>query len=568
MKPKKTLIIILLLSALILFLPLVIGFGKSGESTKILDKDYSLLSKKQILGRLSTDFPFPQTLNLQHQDRLFPLSTASFSAQLNQNQIASNLLFRRLHQGLGNYIKAFFSAKQFSLVIAYDPPALDIELQKIADQIDRPFVPSELTLTGRQIGVRTGNLGLQTNLPELRQLIRLALTSYQFSSPLTIPTDSIGSLPSQSQIDSTISLAKNLLDKSLTLKYADQSVNLDNQVLISWLSFDSSCLSDKISAYVDSLATSLKKDPVDAVFKFESNQVTDFRAAENGFTLKTEETKNLLCQQLTKLTTSSEKSLTLDLPLDFIQPKITNSDVNNLGIKELLGRGTSSFRHSSTIRNFNVEKGASIVNRILVAPDEEFSFLENLGEVTLEAGYKKAYVIKKGKTELDVGGGICQVSTTLFRAMLNAGMDITQRHAHAYRVQYYEEDSKPGFDATVFIPSPDLKFKNDTGHYVLIQSQYDGVNKKLTYEIYGTSDDRTVDISNYHQWDAAPAPPDVYIDDPTLPPGKIIKEESKVPGLKTAFDWKVTRQGEVIHQKTFQSVFVPWAAVYRRGVQP
>jgi vancomycin resistance protein YoaR len=124
----------------------------------------------------------------------------------------------------------------------------------------------------------------------------------------------------------------------------------------------------------------------------------------------------------------------------------------------------------------------------------------------------------------------------------------------------------PGYDATVFIPSPDLKFVNDTGYHVLIQNIYDGVNKKLTYEIYGTSDGRQVDISNYRRWDATPAPPDVYIDDPTLPPGKVVQDEQRIAGLKTAFDWKVTRDGQILHQKTFQSVFAPWAAVYRRGL--
>ena len=183
----------------------------------------------------------------------------------------------------------------------------------------------------------------------------------------------------------------------------------------------------------------------------------------------------------------------------------------------------------------------------------------------METGFKQAYVIKQGKTELDVGGGVCQVSTTLFRAMLDAGLDITERQEHAYRVSYYEEDSPPGYDATVFIPKPDLKFVNDTGHYVLIQNIIDMKNKKLTYEIYGTSDGRKTELSNYRKWNASPAPPDKYIDDPTLPNGKVIQDEHSIPGLNVAFDWKVMRNGEVVHQKTFESHYVPWGAVYRRG---
>jgi len=101
----------------------------------------------------------------------------------------------------------------------------------------------------------------------------------------------------------------------------------------------------------------------------------------------------------------------------------------------------------------------------------------------------------------------------------------------------------------------------------LIQNMYDGKNKTLVYEIYGTSDGRSVEINNYRQWDATPAPPDVYIDDPTLPPGKVVKDESRVNGLKTSFDWKVTRGGQILHQKTFTSAYAAWAAVYRRGPQ-
>jgi len=300
----------------------------------------------------------------------------------------------------------------------------------------------------------------------------------------------------------------------------------------------------------------------------ENNKVVEFIPAQNGITIKTDELANLIIESLNKLINTEDLSEEITIPVTIAEPKIKNSDTNNLGINELLGQGVSTFNHSSATRNINVKKGSSIVNNILVAPDTTFSFIKNLGEVSLKNGYTNAYIIREGKTELDVGGGICQVSTTLFRAMLNSGLNITQRQAHAYRVSYYEEDSKPGFDATVFIPSPDLKFINDTGNYVLIRNIYDGDNKKLTYEIYGTNDGRKTEISNYKQWGAQSAPPDVYIDDPTLEVGKFIKTESKVPGLKTSFDWTVTKSdGTILHQKTFTSNFVPWAAVYRRGTK-
>src|SRR6185369_9618298 len=117
------------------------------------------------------------------------------------------------------------------------------------------------------------------------------------------------------------------------------------------------------------------------------------------------------------------------------------------------------------------------------------------------------------------GGGVCQVSTTLFRAALNAGLPIVERHAHAYRVGYYEEDSPPGFDATVYVPSVDLKFKNDTDHYLLIQTVIDPQELRLTFNLYGTKDDRKVTVTTPVVTNFRPAPADLYQDDPTLPKG-------------------------------------------------
>ena len=570
MKLNKTVVIIelFILLILIICLPLAFGFGKTGKNISVLGKDYSLLSKKEIISRLQADFPLPESLILQDADRQFSFQLASVSASLDSDTLASDLLFRRLKKGFLNYFKAFFQPVDFPLEISYDSASLAENISQIASQIDKPFVYSELVLdpSRKTVSVKDGQVGSITDQTELKQLIINSLQHYQFDQPLSIPISSVGSIPSEEEKDHAQKQAALLIGKSLQLSAPDQTINLPDTTLVSWLGFQDLCRSDLIQNYVDGLKSSLVKDPVDAVFKFENGKVLDFQAAANGYLMDDPSLGDRICSSLTKLISSPETTDKLTVATLTKIPKITTEDVNNLGIKELIGSGSSTFKHSDSIRNYNVQKGASIVNRILVAPGETFSFIKSLGSVTLADGYKQAYVIKQGQTILDVGGGICQVSTTLFRAMLNAGLNITARTNHAYRVVYYEEDLPPGYDATVFIPSPDLKFVNDTGHYVLIQSEYDGVNKKLTYNIYGTSDGRQSSISNYRQWDATPAPPSVYIDDPTLPIGKTIQDEHSIPGLKTAFDWKVTSaDGQILHQKTFQSVYTPWAAVYRRG---
>ena len=117
------------------------------------------------------------------------------------------------------------------------------------------------------------------------------------------------------------------------------------------------------------------------------------------------------------------------------------------------------------------------------------------------------------------GGGVCQVSTTFFRAALNTGLPITERHAHAYRVGYYENDSGPGLDATIFSPDVDLKIKNDTPGAILIQTEIDKENNLLYFRLYGKKDGRTAEISPVTVTSEQPPLPPLYQDDLTLKKG-------------------------------------------------
>ncbi len=560
------LILLIILAFILFFSPLVINFGKTGKNINVLNQNYSYLSKAEIINKLNADFPLPKDIELNYNDRKIIINTASISATIDQNKMASTLLFRRLNQGLYRYIAAFFRPKNFELIYQIDNQKLDERINQIAAEINKPFIPSEFIVDKYQKVIpKIGEIGQQVDTKYLKLTLLNTLNKYQIDIPLNIPVETLGSLPNQEQINIAQKEAQKIIGKSITLIGVDQKIVIDDELIVSWYDFDGTYKISKINEYIANLANSLKKDPIDAVFQFENGQVLAFQPAKKGYSLDSPQLLSLINRHLPSIINSQEKNIDLELPLIFTDPKVDTSEVNNLGIKELIGKGSSSFKTSASYRNVNVARGSAIVNRILVAPNETFSFTKALGQVITENGFGKAYVIKEGKTVLDVGGGICQVSTTLFRALLNAGVNIIERHAHAYRVGYYEEDMPPGYDATVFSPKPDLQFINDTGHYILIQSIYDGVNKILTYELYGTSDGRKVEISNYRKWGSVPPPPPIYNDDPSLPSGKLIQDEHAVAGLKTAFDWKVTRDGQILHQQTFSSAFRAWPAVYRRG---
>src|SRR5205814_1061367 len=134
---------------------------------------------------------------------------------------------------------------------------------------------------------------------------------------------------------------------------------------------------------------------------------------------------------------------TVDLPTDTSQPKVSSKDIGALGIKELIGTGNTSFKGSSQERATNIKVAAQYLNGAVVPPGDTFSFLDAVAPITLDRGYVEGYVIAAERTQRGVGGGVCQVSTTVFRAAFWSALDITERHQHAYRVSWYESKGEP-----------------------------------------------------------------------------------------------------------------------------
>ncbi len=319
---------------------------------------------------------------------------------------------------------------------------------------------------------------------------------------------------------------------------------------------------------LESLAADIDIPVQDALFRFAGGRVTSFRPSRSGRKVNRVETTKRFEESLRGVATTLAPNVIVNLVVDSIDPSITTDRVNSFGITELLGRGYSIFSGSIPGRVHNIVLAASRINGVLVKPGDTFSFNDTVGDISAATGYQSAYIIKDGRTILGDGGGVCQVSTTLFRVALAAGLPVVERHAHAYRVHFYEDGGfRPGLDATVYAPNYDLKFKNDTQSYILVQAKPDTRKQTLTFELYGTSDGRVSQILNHKVWDMKPPPPDLYQDDPTLAPGVTKQVDWKASGAKASFDYIVRRNGEILTEKTFFSNFRPWQAVYLRGPQ-
>jgi vancomycin resistance protein YoaR len=273
-----------------------------------------------------------------------------------------------------------------------------------------------------------------------------------------------------------------------------------------------------IYSYVSMLRTSIDSDPRDSVFEIDnSGRVTQF---DPGSTGKTLDIKTSIDQIISTLSAGQTES---QLVINETQPSRTLAEVNNLGIKELIASGESNFAGSPANRIHNIKVGVQKQSGVLLAPGEEFSFNKFLGEVDGAHGFLPELVIKRTGTVPEFGGGLCQVSSTVFRAAMNAGLPITERRNHSYAVQYY---APQGTDATIYPGVVDLKFKNNTENYILIWPTFPE-KTKLQFSFYGTKDQRQIALGKPYQYDRKSdgSMKAVWTRTVTMPNGEALKDE-------------------------------------------
>ncbi|PLS81371.1 MAG: hypothetical protein CYG59_05920 [Chloroflexi bacterium] len=183
----------------------------------------------------------------------------------------------------------------------------------------------------------------------------------------------------------------------------------------------------------------------------------------------------------------------VNLPLRNLPPP--PGEAEQLGLIAELGRGESQFvTYSSPERDANVQAGGNEIDGVLIPPGAIFSFTQTIGDITWAEGYRWGEMIEAGTVVPSLGGGICQVSTTVFRAAFWSGLEIVERHNHTWRLPWYEVDAPPGMDATIALGGPDLKVRNNTGHYIMLKVETDLQQKRQTVIVYGTPDGRQVSM--------------------------------------------------------------------------
>lgn len=225
------------------------------------------------------------------------------------------------------------------------------------------------------------------------------------------------------------------------------------------------------------------KNPVNAELSVEGSTV-NISQSQNGEKIDKGKLTDLTKQAITSGTSD------VTLPVTLLKPERSTEDIQKMGIKEVIAEYSTPMAGRNGNQSFNVNKSANTLSGVIVAPDETFSFNGRVGVTDAAHGYKSAAVYSQGKVIQSAGGGVCQVSSTLYSAALRADLGIVSRSNHSMPVNYLPL----GQDAAVADYGPDLKFKNNTGNHIYIQAFSNGGS--ITTRIFGTNTGKNVEVSS------------------------------------------------------------------------
>lgn len=350
---------------------------------------------------------------------------------------------------------------------------------------------------------------------------------------------------------------KTLLRGDVSLAYDDMSWTLSSKSLPSALklirlpdgALAVSLKQEVLLPLIDAAAKDIESDPKPTHFKLdEAGRATDFVGGALGKRVDRAST-------IARVDAQFETSGSGVIPLAVTTISSPDSDpiAQELGISELLGYGTSNFAGSPRNRRKNIANGAARLNGLVIKPGEEIGLLEYLKPFDASGGYVQELVIKNNRTVPEYGGGLCQIGTTTFRAVMGAGLPVTQRQNHSYRVAYYEP---AGTDATIYDPAPDFKFVNDTQNHAILITKITGDNAR--FELWGTRDGRVQAQSKISMWNVTPPPEPKLIETSALEEGKRRCFESAHAGATTKFTYTITYPDGTVKEQDFRSVYKPW----------
>jgi vancomycin resistance protein YoaR len=564
----------------------IANLGRVYPGVRVAGIDLSGVRRSEAANLINSqlNYPLAGEVTLTYGNRSWQFSPAQLGLRLDAEASgqAAYSVGRSIWpwQAISEKIRTMREGVNLAPRLIFDGQAAHQTLQQLANEINQPTVEAVLAVDGLEVQVTAGQVGLTLDTEQTANFLAALLIHQQ---NITVPLAVVEQPPRILDVSAQAAIAEGILTQPLSINPGGnyesnpdplilQPETLATMLSIERIETETSAQyqigleAQELGALLAGFAPQVAAEPENARFIFndETRQLEVVRTAVIGRTLNLPVSVEHVNQQL------ALGAHQIDLQYDFTNPEILDdARAEDLGIRELVIEQTTYFNGSSDARIQNIITAAGRFHGLLVPPQAIFSMVDNIGDISLDSGFAEALIIFGDRTIKGVGGGVCQVSTTLFRTVFFGGYPIVERYPHAYRVGYYEINpggpNLVGLDATVYAPIVDFKFQNDTDNWLLMETYVDGPGRTITWKFYSTSDGRTVDWDTTGVRNVLDALDPVYEENPELSKGEVKQVDYAAEGADVSITRWVSRNGVVIYEDVINTHYQAWAAVYQYG---
>lgn len=507
-------------------------------------------------------------VSISYNDKSWSLSPDSVEFDIDYDRtIARAFLVGRRNGTVESLVErstAWINGVKSPLVYRLDERSLAKYLDKVDEQIGEKGRDAGVHFKDTEPLVVLGKNGFEINQERAINEIRSAILS-KVNRKVALKLRATTPEVTDEQAQEAARIAKKMVSKPVSLVYKDLRWTIEAEKITDLIQFVKNKTDkgysyvpainkEKLAGKIGEMTVDITVEPKNARFEVDG-EIVRVVPGQNGRKINVDEAYSLLSNAI------NDGERTVYMSMMEVEPKLTTEKAKSYGIERKLASYTTYYNSSAASRVKNIHLFADAVDGTILAPSEVFSINENVGPRTAAKGYLEAPVIINGRLEPGIGGGICQAATTLFDAVYFSGLEILQRENHAFYISRYPA----GLDATVSYGGPDLKFRNDTGYYVMIKFGYTA--DSVTAAIYGKDGlgtevgHSTTPFSNFRGFNT------VFVQDAELPKGQQVVTQEGVMGRDITAYRTVKRNGKVIRQDTFFSRYDPENAIVKVGTK-
>lgn len=466
-----------------------------------------------------------------------------------------------LGEAIVDRVTALINGVDLPMAVSCDDERFNALIASMNQLVASPPIDAAILIDGVDVSRTDAQDGTGISVETARDAVLPAFLSENRRVELTLET--LPAAIDRAATDDAYAATLAMLSGPLTLFYEDHEWDVPTTTLAGWIGFrtaetsatpvlEAYIVAEKVAEDLTPMVEDIGQAAQDASFSVSNGHVT-IVPAKNGLAADPAD----LAMRLTGVLASTADRRA-ELTMRSIEPELTTAEAEAMGIKERLGTFTTDFDSSNKPRVHNIHLLADTLDGTLVAPGEVFSFNDTTGERTAAKGYQAAGAIVSGEIVPQIGGGICQVGTTVFNAVFFSGLPVVERRNHSLYISHYPK----GRDATINWGGPDFKFKNDTDHYVLVATSHTAGS--ITVSIYGTNPGYTVTYDT-GPWTNVIPPTVKTVEDDTLPVGARVVESTGQSGRTIVVTRHVLLNGTEVRTDTFKSVYRATQEVVRVG---